>query len=244
MSARIFAVAAAVGCAVVLALGSAAVAKDDPAAIKAARDAVRKDLAAKKKHPTADLTYVIDTEKLKDKRWEFRDLPEPAEPWQGHMLAVSFPSGNATDTSPSITLNAFKCVHFVQEGKSRRPFAHDFKTIGRNVPVSEVEKLAVGYYDEFIATASDLSKDKCSSPESKSGVGPAKYWGTAVGTDKEEKRKVRKDWYFWSASTKIGTFTWWVEVTTGEKFIDVKEWQEKVDELMKNLKELSDPRLK
>lgn len=243
MSARVFALAAAVGCSAFVAFEVAAVAKDDPAAIKIARDAVRKDLAAKKMHPTADLSYVVDTNKLKDQRWEIKDLPEPADPWQGLMFEATFPSGNQTDPAPSIDFLVQKCVQQKTEGGKTQPFAREFKACGKNVKLADVEGLVSACYEEFLATATDPIKDKCK-PTTKCSVGPAKLWATAVATDKEAKKRVRMDWYAWAASTKVGTFTWTVTVTTSERFIDNKDWPDKVEELLKNFKELNDPRLK
>lgn len=248
MHSRAALLTAAVATAALLASALTASAKDDPAKIKADRDAVRKDLAAKKLHPTADLTYVVDISKFKDTRWDIKDLAEPEDKWQGHMFHATHGSGNDSDPSAAIELNVFKCVHTKQEGGQKQDFQHEFKLWGKSVKMAMVEQIAVGYYEDFMAGATDVSKDMCKSPDKKSGIGPAKYWGCAVGTAKDDasgaKKRMRMDWYVWTVSESIGTFTWWAEVQTAEKFIGKEGWPEKIDEMMKNFKELKDPRLK
>ena len=244
MSIRPFAIAAAVAAAALLTpvlTAPPVLAKDDPAAAAKAREEVRKDLKEAKKQPFADLSYVVDTTKLADGRWEFRDVPPPADPDQGTMFNATFPSGNATDASASITFVVGKCIQV--NNQTKKEYSQQFKSIGKSVKMSQVEDYAKGLYQEWMATATDQIKDKCKETDKKS-VGPSKYWGCAVGTDKELKKRVRKDWFVWVSNTSAGSWTWTAEATTSEKFIDNKDWLEKLDNLMKNIKELKDPRLK
>lgn len=245
MYARAFTVAAAIAAAALLTPTITLLAKDDPAALKAAQDAVRKDLKEAKKVPSADLAYVIDTTKLKDGRWTFKDVAPPTDEIQGLMFHAEFPSGNATDTSSSISVVIQKCAHVKKEANGTATMNRPFKAWGKSVEMADLDGIAEGEYQEFILTATDAIPDKCTPPSKKGAVGPAKLWGSAVATDKESKKRVRKDWFLWIAQDKrLGGLTWWAEATTAEKFIDTPEWNAKLVDLMKNIVELKDKRLK
>lgn len=248
MSARHLCVSlAVVGAAAALLAGGPVVTakeKDDPAAIAATRLKIRDEYVAKKVYPTADLSYAVDSAKLKDGRWVIRVMPAPENPDQGHMFSADFPSGNATDASSSIQFNVFKCIQYKMEGKARSNKQYEFKAWGKSVPMTDVEQFATGLYEDWIRLATDVIKDKGKRPDNKGTVGPAKYWGYAVGTDKDEKKRVRKDWYVWVQNGSAGAFTWWAEVTTAEKFVDNPDWIAKIEDMMKNFKELNDKRLK
>ncbi len=215
-------------------------AKDDPAAQKAAEEAVRKEYKAAKKVVSADLAYFIDTTKL-DSRWSFEDVKPPEDPDQGAMFRGAFTAGGVGDAA-AIQFYAAKCIQ--KNAVKKTEYSHEFKAWGKQVKVAELEKMAQGYYEDFrIQASNDFVKDK-STPAEKHGVGPAKYWGCAVGPDPETKARVRKDWYVWQSSLKAGTYTWTFEATTQQKFIDMPEIVAKIEDLVKNIKELKDPRLK
>jgi len=68
-----------------------AFAKEDPAAVKTAQDALRKKYKAEKKYVTEDFAYFIDVTKLKEQRWVFKeDIAPPTDPDQGLMMSRRF----------------------------------------------------------------------------------------------------------------------------------------------------------
>ena len=245
MSTRSFCVVAALAAATLLMPSPTAVAKDDPATIKANRDAVRKKFKDAKKLPFADLSYYLDVNKLKDQRWEIADLPAPAtDDAGGHMFRAVFPSGNAADAAPSVTINIFRTPHWKDEGAGRKTvFSQEFKSWGQSVKTSDVKDMAAGFYEDWIREAKDVIKDKCRASDNKK-IGPADFWSYAVGTDKEEAKRVRKEWYVWAQQSTAPPFTWIAIVTISDKFHDNDAWIAKVAEFMKNIQELKDPKLK
>jgi hypothetical protein len=247
MSARALCAAAAVAISALVALSVDATAKDDPATIKANREAVRKKFKDAKKYPFGDLSYFCDSTKLKDARWEFRDHAEPTGVDDNHaVFSASFPSGNASDPTPSIDFLVFRmCHHKDVGGGKRQPFSYTFKSWGKSVPISDVKDMATGFYEDWIREAQDVIKDK-SQATKKTKVGPADYWGYAVGTDSETKKRVRKDWYLWVDNGGEVPFTFIAQFTTADRFIDADDgkWVDKIAELMKSLQELKDPKLK
>ena len=58
---RLLAPCVAVALAAAVAFAPGVFAKDDPAALKAAQDAIKKDFATQKKHLTVDMTYYVDS---------------------------------------------------------------------------------------------------------------------------------------------------------------------------------------
>jgi hypothetical protein len=244
MNARLLYVAAAVAAAYLATPTFGVSAKEDPAKQAADRDALRKEYEAAKKYLTQDLTYFVDSSKLKDSRWEISTkLPAGPDPNQGIMFSADFPSGNPTDATPSIQFRVFKCAQSVTKDGKKSTYSHEFKAWGKSVDLANVKEMAEGYYMEFMASATEPIAAKSKKPD-KHEVGPAKLWGCAVGTDKESKKRVRMDWYFWTDANKVASFLWWAEVTTADKFIDNKEWIDKIDDLMKNMAEVKDPRAK
>ncbi len=243
MNFRFVSLAAAVGAAVGVSFAlapTAASAKDDPTKVAADRDALKKEYLAAKKFPFMDLSYYVDSTKLKDSRWEIDTKIEPGpDPDQGTMFRASFPSGNPTDTSPSISFRVYKCIQ--QDSAKNTKFIKEFKNWGKTVDVSNTKQMAEGYYWDWYLGATDPVKSKCHVPEKKT-IGVADWWGCAVGTDKESKKRVKMDWFVWVSSTRQGSWHWNVECETAEKFIDVKEWGEKIDDLMKNIEKMNDPR--
>jgi hypothetical protein len=240
MLARIVSVAAAVAVACVAVPTIVAYAKEDPAKAAAARDALKKEYKAAKKYITADFTYYVDSTKLKY-TWDFKDVAPPADPDQGLMMEASM-SPMASDTTQSVNMVIQKCAQ--KNDTKHVEYTNQFKAWGKTVKMADVENLIMGFYQEFMLTCTDPIKDR-SHPPMKRDVGPAKLWACAVGTDKEEKKRVRKDWFVWPLNDK-GAWTWFASSTMAEKLIadpkDEKNWAEKVDDLMKNVVPLTDAR--
>jgi hypothetical protein len=244
MNSRTLYVAAAIAAAYFAAPTLGVSAKDDPAKAAADRDALRKEYAAAKKYLSQDLTYFVDSTKLKDSRWEFQTkIAQGPDPNQGLMIAADFPSGNPTDATPSIQFRIAKCAEKITKDGKTSEYSHEFKSWGKSIKLADTKTMAEGYYMEFMASVTDPIAAK-SKKSDKREVGPSKYWGCAVGTDKESKKRVRMDWYVWTDANKVASYHWWAEVTTAEKFIDNKEWTDKIDDLMKNVVECKDPRAK
>lgn len=249
MSARAFSVAAAFAAAAILTPAITASAKDDPAQIKANRDAVRKKFTDAKKIPTADLSYFVDTTKLKDPRWEIQGGEDPKDVDDPKpMMHATFPSGNATDPTPSIELYIWRSPHSKATGGNMRSvFSHEFKSIGKSVKVSDIKDMAAGYYDDWMKDATETSKDKCRASAKKS-LGVTEFWAFATGTSKDEAadtaKRMRRDWYLWVQNGSSGAFTWLMRFTTSAKFADNEDWLVKIPDFVKNFDELNDPKLK
>src|SRR6185295_1162627 len=157
----------------------------------------------------------------------------------GVMFYATFPSGNPTVATPSIKFRVYKCIG--SDSVKKTEYSKEFKAWGKTIKVSDTKHMAEGYYWDWTLQATDLIKAKCHVPDKKN-IGVAEWWGCAVGTDKESKQRVKMDWYIWTNNSRIGTWFWNVEAETADKFIDVKEWPEKLDDLMKNIVEVTDPR--
>jgi hypothetical protein len=249
MSHRALAVALAVAAAVAVAITPCitASAKDDPAAIKAKREAVRKKYKDAKKYPFGDLSYYCDASNPKefDSRWSVSDTQEPADVTDGHpMFAATLGSGNDADPVPVIEIYVWRTPHWKDEGGGKKStFNHEFKSIGESVQISDVKKLAIGYYEDWIKECKDFIKDK-SMPTTKKSVGPAEFWGYAVGTDKDKQKRIRRDWYLWAQQSSSPPFTWLIQCDVSEKYIDSKERVAKILEVVSNIKELKEAGIK
>ena len=245
MSIRPVVVAAAVAAAAALTpvlTAPSVLAKDDPAAEAKAREAVKKDLKDKKFFYTFDLSYFVDAPKLKESRWSWKDPPpfqEVSEKKGGQFYVVL-----ASDSGEQwVTLVVIKHPHFEQQGNMRQPFEIPFKSWGKTVSVSKVGEIAEGQYEDWIREATDVIKDKCKATKKKT-LGPGEYYATAVGTDKEDKKRVRKVWVTWGTTGAGTPCTWIATATIAEKFVDTEEILKKVDDMIGGLKEIKDPRLK
>jgi hypothetical protein len=245
MSIRPFTFAAAVAAAALLTpvlTAPPVLAKDDPAAEAKAREAVKKDLKDKKFFYSYDLSYSVDSAKLKESRWSWKDPPpftDVSEKQGGQFYAVL-----ASDAGEQwVTLVLVKHPHFEQKGSSRAPFQVEFKSWAKTVLVSKIDEMAEGQYEDWIREATDVIKDKCKATKKKS-LGPGEYYATAVGTDKKDKKRVRKTWVTWGTTGGGVPCTWIAEATIAEKFVDTEEIIKKVDDMIGGLKEIKDPRLK
>jgi hypothetical protein len=227
----------------------ASAAKDDPAAAKAAREAVRKKYKDAKKYPFADLSYYLDTTKMKETRWEVHDTSEPSGVDDPHpMFSATLPSGNASDPTALVDINVWRSPHWKMEGGKKSVFSHEFKAAGKTAQVSNVKEMAAGHFEDFMKSCKEPLKDKSSAPEKKQ-TGPAEWWGWAVGTvdDKDDPwngKRARRDWFLWAQPSTAPPYTWLIQVTTSEKVYDKPEFVEKIVELVKNVTELKDPALK
>jgi len=222
-------------------------AKDDPAAIAAAREKVRTEYKAKKWFPFSDLKFFVDSTKLKDQRWEFGDVkePEPADTGGGLVYSVSFPSSNPQDATPPVRVSIQRWPHYQQQGNQRAPNQLQFKSASMNVPVSDWQEICVGFYKDFLADSTEPIKAKCKAPDASRSAGPAKIGGYATATAKVSKKRERRDWYAWSTTDPPVPMTYLAEVvTTDTAFADSDERMAKVQELIKSVKELKDDRLR
>src|SRR5687767_10259208 len=132
MSRRLPSVVAATLAAAVLASSFAppmAEAKDDPAKIKAAREAVRKDYKEKKYFLFHDLSYYVDAPALKESRWAWKDPPfaEASDEGGPQFYATwsPMPGGDV-----GIEIQAIKMPHF-KEGTVKTIYNHAFKSWGK-----------------------------------------------------------------------------------------------------------------
>ena len=244
MSIRPFVVAAAVVAAAALTpvlTSRPLLAKDDAAAIAAAKEAVKKDLKEKKFFYTFDLSYAVDTVKLKESRWSWKDPPFPGANEKGDVQYLATLASDAGERW--VQFIVIKRPHFERNGSQQSNFQHEFKSWGKTVPVSKIGDMAEGFYEDWIREATDVIKDK-SKPTKKRALGPGEYYATAVGTDKDEKKRVRKIWAIWGTTGSGTPCTWNVEATIAEKFVDTEEIIKKVEDMIAGLKEVKDPRLK
>jgi hypothetical protein len=247
MSMRPYVLAAAVAAAAALTpvlTSRPLLAKDDPAAQAAAKEAVKKDLKEKKFFYTFDLSYSVDSAKLKESRWSWKDPPFPGAM---EKQDLQFAATLASDSGEQwVRLLIWKMPHFERNGNQQSNFTHEFKSWGKTVPVSKTGDMAEGYYENWIREATDVIKDKCKATK-KRALGPGEYYATAVGTGTEEedqKKRVRKIWVLWGTTGAGTPCTWLAQATIAEKFIDTEEIIKKAEDMIGGLKEIKDPRLK
>jgi hypothetical protein len=243
MSARFLSIALATAAAAILVPAVGAFAKDDPAKVKSDREALLKDFKAAKKYVTSEFSYVVDVTKLKDQRWEFADIP-PLVPAKGVIPVVmkATLSPNPSDPSASIEVLVYRAQQ--SDSVANTVSSYQFNAWGKSVKVSDVGDMAQGHWEEFMLTATEPSKEKSKAPQ-KVSIGPAKLWGYAVGTDKETKQRVKKDWFLWTSNDRLAGYTWWIEATTSQKLFmsaNYKDWNERLENLVKGIVDLKDPR--
>jgi hypothetical protein len=221
-------------------------AKDDPAVIAAARDKVRTEYKTKKWFPFSDLKFFVDSTKLKDQRWEFKDVkePDPFDTGAGLVYSVSFPSANPNDATPPARISIQRWPHYKQDGNTRSPQQLQFKSAGMVVLISDWQEICLGFYKDFLADATEPIKDKCKPPDDRP-AGPAKIHGYATATAKDGKKRERRDWYAWPTTEPPVPMTYLCEVVIADMaFADSDERMAKVSELIKSIKALKDDRLK
>lgn len=242
MSPRIFLVAAAVIAAAFAGPRFAALAKDDPAAIAKAKEAVRADLKEKKFFYYHDLSYQVDAPKLKESRWNWADPPHSGATEEEGLQFVADWS-DKVGAAAGIEVRVAKYPHFKRQGNSQTNYSMPFKSIGETISLTKVDDIAEGFYKEFLADSTDVIKEKCSPPKKKK-FGPGEYYATAVATQKDPKVRVRKVWHVWGTTGAGTPCTWVAHITIAEKFIDTPEILQKAEDLMKATKEITDKRLK
>ena len=221
--------------------------KDDPAAITAMREKVRTELKTKKMYPFSDLRfYVPDFTKMKEQRWDIKDVNAPATPEDaGLVFHAEIPGSNPNDATPSVRLIIQRWPHFKQQGSQRAGNSLPFKNWGKSVDIKEWKLIAEGFYQDWIREATEVQKEKSKVPDERGAVGPAKMWGYATALDKESKKRERRDWYGWVTNDPPVPFTYLAAfVVSDMKLADNDDFMVKLTELIKNIKELKDPRLK
>jgi hypothetical protein len=241
---RSLSVAVALAAAALLLPALPASAKDDPAKIKADREALKKEMKDKKLWYFHDLSYSVDPAKLKETRWEWKDPPpfkDLEEKKGGQFMADFCPTAGG---AWAVRIAVIKMPHYQMTADNKRqPFERPFDAWGRSVLLSKIDEIAQGYFEDWIREATDVLKEKCI-PTKKKNVGPAEYYSSAVGTDKELKVRVRKDWYHWGTTGAGIPCTWVAEVTFSEKFWDKEEFAQRAEDVIKNMKEITDKRAK
>jgi hypothetical protein len=241
---RTLGVAATLAAAAFVASAPSAAAKDDPAKAKADREALKKELKDKKCWYSYDLVYFVDSTKLKESRWDWKDPPpfkDVSEKKGGQLLLSLMTSAVGGEVAISIAVQ--KLPQYELNGSQKSVFSLPFSAWGKSVPVSKIDDMAQGFYEEWTRSATDVIKEKCHPPKKKA-VGPAEWYSTAVGTDKDSKKRERHDWYVWGTTGAAVPCTWIGEVTIAEKFIDNDEFVQKSEDVMKNMKEITDKRAK
>jgi hypothetical protein len=226
----------------VLTTTPSAAAKDDPAAKQKAKDDLKKELKDTKKYFVYyDLSYYVDAPKLKESRWVWKDPPpySPISDKQGaEFYAEWVPTAGG---EAGIRIVVEKMPHSETKGGQKSVFSHEFKSWGKTVPVSKVDDMAKGFYFDWMKESAEPIVASCHEPK-KQSTGPADWYATAVATDKDEKKRVRKDWYLWISQTPAGACTWVATVTIADKFKDVEEVIQRVKDLMTNTVEIKDKR--
>ena len=71
-----------------------------------------------------------------------------------------------------------------------------FNNTGERVNNSEVKKMVDANRKDWVAAAKDVDK-KQNKEVKKKGVGEAKFMASALGTEAEGDRRVRKEWLGW-----------------------------------------------
>ncbi len=218
-----------------------ATAKDDPAKIKANREEKRAELKEKKFYFFHDLSYWVDTKKT-DGRWNWQDPPPfstVSEEEGGQFYAVM----SAPDGKEWLKIVAIKHPHFKREGSMQSNYQIPFKNWGKSVRASDADGVVEGMYEDWIRAAKDVIKDKCQKP-GKKNFGPAKFFAAAVGTDPEENRRIRKEWYVWSDNGLSPPVTWVVIATIDGMFLDKPDMVEKTQLLVSAMKPIDQKGLK
>jgi hypothetical protein len=128
-------------------------------------------------------------------------------------------------------------------GEKRSPSQFGFKAAGTTCMVSKIDEMAKGLYDDWLAESTEPIKDHCKEPK-KQETGVAEWYATAVATDKELKKRVRKDWYVWGTTGAGIPCTWFATVTISDKFKDTEEVIQIAKNMMLQTVEIKDKRAK
>lgn len=243
MSARTFLIAGAFALSAALVpVFETAAAKDDPAAQQKAREELRKELKETKKYFVFhDLSYFVDAPKLKDSRWDWKDPPpfsNVSEKQGGQFYATWVPNAGG-EWGIRVVVN--KMPFSERKGNTTSNFSYEFKSWGKSVLISKVDEMALGFYEDWLKESSEPLKEHCDAPK-KMKVGPSDWYATAVATDKEEKKRVRKDWYVWAAPYAGTQCLWVAEFTFQDKFKEVEEVIKRSKDVMKEITEIKDKR--
>lgn len=223
---------ALIGVVAAAALAPTAYSKDDKEKEKEEREALVEKYETKKGGKLfTHLPLYVDKEKLKETRWDFK-TPEAGNDTQKLELKALFPSSKA-DAPPRIEALFWSYKHKTQQGSSSSIHNYRFDEANmEKVLASDYENMLKAMYLTFMNTAKDKIEKECKEPKKKK-VGPAKIFAQAVATDAKTSQRVRKEWYSWTEPN----WSIVVEVTYSTAVYDKDEWLDKVETLMKNIKD-------
>lgn len=225
---------ALVGCAAVLAVAVVAAsppearAKDDAAERKEKREEHRKKLKEEGKLPFFDLSYFFDGKAAKETRWTQTDPPNAnAEEKKGVQFYATWTAKEGNPPLIRVVIQKF----IAQEGNST--YSTPFEYAGFSAPCGDKKKMAEGFYLDWIKQCTEPVKEKCIEPKKATAAGPADLFASAVATDKESKKRERRDWYVWG-----GKATWVVQFAFPDyEMVEKAKLDERAAEFMKFLKE-------
>ena len=81
----------------------------------------------------------------------------------------------------------------------------------------------------------DVIKKQCTKPKKK-GIGPAKFFAAAVGTDGKSGERERREWLMWTRPNE----TWVAFITYHSSVLRNEGIVEKGEKFMKHMKEIKD----
>ena len=229
------AVAALAAGAVVATLPPAALAKDDAAERKEKRDAYKKKLKEEKKLPYHDLSYFVDVGTAKETRWTQTDPPpfDDLSEKKGGQFFATFALKEGSPPVVRVTIQKF----LAKDGNTS--YSLPFEYAGYSADCGDKKKMITGFYEDWIKKNTEPLKDKCDEPKKAAAAGPADLFATAVATDKESKKRERRDWYAWlgEGATWIAQFSY-----PDYEMVEKGKLNERVAEFMKYTKEAKPPK--
>jgi hypothetical protein len=232
---RLVPLSVAVALAAALAVPAALAGKDDAADLKKKRDDYKAKLKEEKKLPFHDLSYYADLNVPKEFRWSQTDPPTSHD--LSEKKGVQFRAAFALKEGSPPVIQVIVQKFLAKEGNST--FSVPFEYAGFSAPVGDKKKMVEGFYLDWIKKSSEPVQDKCSKEPKKVSAGPADLFGTAVATDKESKKRERRDVFGWLGEG--ATWIAWFEYPDYE-MVEKGKLDEKVLDLMKCLKDAKPPK--
>jgi len=225
------AAAALMAAAIVSAEPAAVFAKDDAAERKAKREEFKKKLKEDKKLPYHDLSYMVDVGTAKETRWSQTD-PPPAEDLSEKKGVQFYATFTLKEGSPPVVRVVVQ-KFLAQDGNST--FSLPFEYAGFSAPCGDKKKMIQGFYEDWIKKNTEPVKGECIEPKKAGAAGPADLFASAVATDKESKKRERRDWYAWlgEGATWIAQFSY-----PDYEMVEKGKLNERVAEFMKYTKEV------